>query len=66
MFQVIYNFKLGMVGRKIFSFCVVCGFTSQLTAMVMLRRLVYLTTLFPRQAWQSNLEVFCAQTFLYQ
>ena len=36
---------------------------SQSTAMVMSRRSVHLTTLFPGQAWLSGIQVFCAHTF---
>ena len=38
-------------------------FTSQSTAIFMLRQSVYLTTLFPGQAWLSGYPVLCAHTF---
>ena len=46
-----------------FCFCFVWGFTSQSTAMVMLRWSVHLTTLFPGQAWLSGQPVLHAHTF---
>ena len=43
--------------------CLGWGYMSQSTAMVMWRRSVHLTTLFPGQAWLSGKPVLCAQTF---